>query len=76
MEKLPYGWSEQYALREVLNRSAQMEQAIDALQARVAELEAEIARLDVQKANRAGRPRKATAQVNARPPGERDERSH
>lgn len=52
---LPYGWSESYAIRHALEELKQMRDAMGALTAQVSELEAEVARLDVVKANRAGR---------------------
>lgn len=66
--KLPHGWTEQYAIGWLLEQQAQQIKAIEALISRVADLESEIARLDVEKASRAGRKSKATVGRRAATP--------
>lgn len=52
---LPYGWSEQYAIRHLLEKWGEAGEAIVAMSERISQLEAEIARLDMTKANKPGR---------------------
>lgn len=63
MDDLPYGWTDQYAVRFCLQENARMKAAIEALTQRQAELEAELTRLDMTKANKAGRKPKDQATV-------------
>lgn len=62
---LPYGWNEQYALQYVVEQVGRQKEQIELLQQTIANLEAEVARLDVQKANRAGRKPKMIEQPTA-----------
>lgn len=63
MNNLPDGWNEQYALRWAVERITQLIDAVNAADRRMAELEAELARLDVTKADRRGR-KPATAHAS------------
>ena len=55
MSDLPFGWTDQYAIRYILDENGRMKDEIHALIERLSNLEAEIARLDMTKANKAGR---------------------
>lgn len=55
MNRLPEGWNEQYALRWSVEKITQLIDAINVATDRIAQLEAELARLDVTKADRRGR---------------------
>ena len=55
MSNLPYGWTDQYAIRYLLNKVESLEKVVEGQRQIIGNLESEVARLDVQKANRAGR---------------------
>ena len=57
--KLPHGWTERFTLGWLMEQHLQQSSTIESLVTRVEQLEREIARLDVEKASKAGRkPRK------------------
>ena len=69
---LPYGWTEQYAVSQLLQQVKELRNALGVQATRLADLEAELARIDMTKADRRGR--KPTAQGDARL-GDASERS-
>lgn len=51
----PHGWGDQYTIQWCFDAISRLESTITAQGELIANLESEVARLDVQKANRAGR---------------------